>query len=197
MRAHIPIVTLVLLLTLVRFRFGLSVVLGLVCASAALGDGPLFPGAQYAAGDFPTSVAIGDLDGDQVPDLAVPNYWSDNVSVLLGVGDGTFAAPVNYASGSRTRYVAIGDLDGDQVLDLAVANSGTWPTFDGNVSVLLGVGDGTFAAAVNYAAGDGPISVALGDLDGDQAPDLAVANFNSDNVSVLLHQIPGLFQERG
>ena len=67
MRAQIPIVKLV------RFRFGLSVVLGLVCASAALGDGPLFPGAQYGAGDAPSSVAIGDLDGEQVPDLAVAN----------------------------------------------------------------------------------------------------------------------------
>ena len=47
-----------------------------------------------------------------------------------------------------------------------------------------------FAPAVLYAAGDGPTSVAIGDLDGDQAPDLAVANWFSDNVSVLLNQSP-------
>ncbi len=54
-----------------RFRVGMSLVLGLIWTSAAVGDGPLFPGAQYAAGNDPSSAVIGDLNGDQVPDLAV------------------------------------------------------------------------------------------------------------------------------
>ena len=33
-----------------RFRVGVSLVLGLIWTSAAVGDGPLFPGAQYDAG---------------------------------------------------------------------------------------------------------------------------------------------------
>ncbi len=77
------------------------------------GSGPLFPGAQYATGPAPRSVAIGDLDGDQVPDLAVANAYDNSVSVLLGVGDGTFAAPVHYDAGDRPVSVAIGDLDGE------------------------------------------------------------------------------------
>jgi hypothetical protein len=55
------------------------------------------------------------------------------------------------------------------------------------VSVLLNNGDGTFAAHVLYGAGTTPGSVAVGDLDGDGDLDLAVTNFESDNVSVLLH----------
>jgi hypothetical protein len=85
--------------------------------------------------------------------------------------------------------VAIADLDGDQVPDLAVANTG-----DDSVSVLPGIGDGTFAAAAHYAAGDYAYSVAIADLNGDQLLDLAVANFLGDNVSVLLNQcrpLPG------
>ena len=152
---------------------------GLAASEAYAGSGPLFPGAQYAtgngmfaapvhypAGDYPIFVAIGDLDGDQVPDLAVANFNSDNVSVLLGVGEGTFAAAAHYAAGSGPESVAIGDLDGDQVPDLAVANADS-----DNVSVLLGLGDGTFAAAVHYPVGTHPTSVAIGDLDGDQKPD--------------------------
>ncbi len=46
-------------------------------------SGPLFPGAQYAAGDRPESVAIADLNGDFAPDLAVANNYDDNVSVSL------------------------------------------------------------------------------------------------------------------
>ena len=57
------------------------------------------------------------------------------------------------------------------------------------MSVLLGNGDGTFQSAVNYGAGDGPWSVALGDLDGDGALDLAVANWHSDTVSVLINAL--------
>ena len=46
------------------------------------------------------------------------------------------------------------------------------------MSVLLGNGDGTFQAAVNYAAGTTPCSVAVGDFNGDGKTDLAVANYN-------------------
>ncbi|MHC4219824.1 MAG: hypothetical protein ACYSU7_15390, partial [Planctomycetota bacterium] len=102
---------------------------------------PLFAGLKYAAGDAPESVAIGDLDGVNGPDLAVANVWSDDVSVLLNLGDGTFAAAVAYAAGDGPKSVAIGDLDGVNGPDLAVAN---WHSDD--VSVLLNQGDGTFAA---------------------------------------------------
>ncbi len=62
-----------------RFRVGMSLALGLIPTSAALGDGPLFPGAQYAVGVGSRSVAIGDLDGDLVPDLAAAYVASDSV----------------------------------------------------------------------------------------------------------------------
>ncbi len=68
------------------FRVGMSLAFGLIWTSAALGDGPLFPGAQYTAGLGPVSVATGDFNSDQVPDLAVANLSSGTVSVLLGIG---------------------------------------------------------------------------------------------------------------
>jgi ankyrin repeat protein len=51
-----------------------------------------------------------------------------------------------------------------------------------------------FAPAVNYGAGDGPFSVFCADLDGDGDLDLAVANENSDNVSILKNNGDGTFQ---
>ncbi len=125
-------------------------------------------------------MAIGDLDGDGVLDLAVANFDSDDVSVLVGDGAGGFAAATNFAAGNGPRALATGDLDRAGVLDLAVAN------FNSNdVSVLVGDGAGSFAAPTNFAVGGPPVSVAIGDLDGDGDLDLAVANFN--NVSVLLN----------
>jgi len=61
-----------------------------------------------------------------------------------------------------------------------------------NVSVLLGNGDGTFQAAVNYGVGADPYSVAIGDLNGDVKPDLAVANAGSADVAILINEVPDL-----
>jgi len=47
----------------------------------------------------------------------------------------------------------------------------------------------SFQAAVNYAAGSNPWSVAVGDFNGDGKPDLAVANYGSNSVSVLLNSL--------
>ncbi len=112
---------------------------------------PLFGNPEFAAGELPWSVAVGDLDGDLDLDLAVANGDSGDVSVLINNGSGTFAPQVTYAAGSTPRSVAMGDLDGDLDLDLAVANG-----FDNDVSVLLNNGDGTFAPQVTYGAGVAP-----------------------------------------
>ena len=79
-------------------------------------------------------MAIGDLNGDGRPDLAVANFSSDSVSVLLGYGDGTFGAVTDYGTGRYPLAVAIGDLNVDGRPDLAVTNQGS------TVSVLLNRG---------------------------------------------------------
>src|SRR5205814_2304370 len=53
--------------------------------------------------------------------------------------------------------------------------------------VLLGDGKGGMEAMQNFAAGAGAWAVAVGDFNRDGFPDLAVANANSNNVSVLLN----------
>jgi uncharacterized repeat protein (TIGR01451 family) len=64
----------------------------------------------------------------------------------------------------------------------------------GDVSVLLGNGDGTFQPSVNYGAHTQPVSLAVADFNGDGKPDLAAANFGSGDVSVLLGNGDGTFQ---
>ena len=84
--------------------------------------------------------------------------------------------------------MALGDFNGDGKADLAVANSGSL-----NVSVLLGKGDGTFAAAANYPAGNAPYSIAVGDLNGDGTTDLAITEDGDNTVTVLLGNGDGTF----
>jgi uncharacterized delta-60 repeat protein len=144
---------------------------------------------NYPAHLAPQSVAIGQLNGDSKPDLAVANGGSDDVSVLLGNGDGTFKPALNYPAAGGPHSVAIGDLNGDGTRDLAVADR-----VSDAVSILLGNGDGTFRSAVSYDAHRAPWSVAIGDLNADRKPDLVVANALSDDVSVLLGNGDGTFR---
>jgi hypothetical protein len=159
-----------------------------------VGDGSMVAPRSYAVGDDPRGVAIGDLDGDGVPDLAVANLFSDSVSVLLGTGDGGFAPAIDYSVGYRPASVAIGDLDGDGDLDLALPIS----DYDrGKVSLLLNQGDGTFGAALPCSSSPEPRFIAIGDLNGDDIPDLVVAHgYNTNAVSVYLGLGGGAFAPR-
>jgi hypothetical protein len=152
---------------------------------------PFAPAVNYDAGDEPFSVFCADLDGDSDLDLAVANFWSNNVSILKNNGDGTFQAKVDYGTGDMPSSVFCADLDGDLDLDLAVANA-----LSDNVSILKNNGDGTFELDNNYIAGDGPSSVFCANLDGDLDLDLAVTNANSNSVSILMNNSDGTFQTK-
>jgi len=89
---------------------------------------------SYDGGQDPISVAIGDLDVDGKPDIAVASSGSDAVSVLPGNGDGTFGPRTGYPVGSFPASVAIADVDRDGRPDIVVANY-----FSNSVSVLRNV----------------------------------------------------------
>ena len=126
---------------------------------------------DFAVGDSPNSVAVGDFNGDGDPDLVVANEFGESVSVLLGGAGGGFGAATNIATGGFPFAVAVGDFNGDGDPDLAVADA-----FDGVISVLLGSAGGTFTGPTNFPAGSFPAAVAVGDFNGDGDPDLAVAD---------------------
>ena len=178
------------------------------------GDGTFQAAVAYnSGGQNATFVAVGDLNGDGKLDLAVTNQCVTNsncsngvVSVLLGKGDGTFNSAVNYgATGTYSNSVAIGDINGDGHPDLTVSNqcNNSNQCSIGSLSVLLGIGDGTFQAAVDYASGgENAAAIALTDINGDGKLDLLVANEVDSNgnwmdgsvASVLLGNGDGTFQ---
>jgi hypothetical protein len=116
-------------------------------------------------GKNPVSAAIGDFNGDGIPDLAVVNRNDDNVSILLGNGSGGFSAATGspISVGDVPVSIAVGDFNGDGVTDLAVVNNGP-----NNVTILLGNGSGGFSEAAGspVPVGNGPVDVAVEDLNG-------------------------------
>src|SRR5713226_4898934 len=98
-----------------------------------------FPARRdFQVGRYPVSIAVGDFNGDDILDLAVANFYSNDVSILLGRGDGTFRPARNFGVGGMPQSVTVGDFNGDALPDLAVAN-----LYPADVSILLGNGDGT------------------------------------------------------
>ncbi|MBM3318533.1 MAG: VCBS repeat-containing protein, partial [Candidatus Eisenbacteria bacterium] len=144
------------------------------------GGGAFAPAAFYATGTGPRSLALGDLDGDQVLDVACTRLGLSQLSVLLGAGDGSFGPPSSLPTGLRPTDVAIGDLNGDGLADLVVTNRDS-----DDIHLFLGTAGRGFAPAEVFAAGDGPRAVWLADLDGNCSLDLAVALYGADGVAVL------------
>jgi len=74
-------------------------------------------------------IALGDIDGDGKPDVAIAGEYSSSMYLYRNLGiPGSFtsaslATPVAFASGDNSVTVAIGDLDGDGRPDIAIANA--------------------------------------------------------------------------
>ena len=144
---------------------------------------------------FPRSVAVGEFDGDNIPDLAVVNdagAGNGSILILKGNGDGTFQQGNNltFSNLSNLGRLAVADLNGDGKDDLVLPADSV---NSGGVEVLLGNGDGTFRdTGFTPTTVGGASAVAVGDF-GNGFPDLAVTNFLSNTVSVLLGNGSGLF----
>jgi len=107
------------------------------------GKGTFGKPTTYKVPGLPGSIAVGDLNGDHHPDIAIAN--GGFVSILLNTGDGHFYKPVHYsAGGGETPNVVIADLNRDSAPDLVIANGSA------GMVVLLNNGGGTFGKATIY-----------------------------------------------
>ena len=143
-------------------------------------------------GCFPTQ---GDLNGDGKPEIIQVDCDELNyVTVYMNNGDGTFAPGVYYnLTGDLYQFpseAAIGDINGDGNNDIIVTNED-----GGDISVLLGHGDGTFTAeTVNYDVGGFPwMTPIIADFNGDGILDV-VADDDYFNMVFLQSYGDGTFK---
>ncbi len=138
----------------------------------------------------PTSIAVGDLNGDKKPDLATVHPGPGRLTVLLGDGSGDFAeAPGSPIANDQFTYaVGIADFNGDSKPDLVAAG--------GAVLVLLGDGRGAFTPAPGMPPSASSSGIgAIGDLNADGSPDLALTYTGAPpgGINVLLSDGAGSF----
>ncbi|ASW56764.1 VCBS repeat-containing protein [Plantactinospora sp. KBS50] len=177
-----------------RLEDSLSVLLG-------RGDGTFRPARNYAAGLSVNDVAVADFNRDGLPDVALPEFVSNQVEVLLGRPGGRFGQPTAYPIGTGVNEMSLGDFNADGKIDIATTvspdnnrdPSAPPPpagTKGAGVSILLGNGDGTFGGMNVLAVTGAVASVRAVDVTNDGLPDLVGANLNTQSLAVWLNTTP-------
>ncbi|HXN07181.1 MAG TPA: VCBS repeat-containing protein, partial [Nitrospiria bacterium] len=162
---------------------------GSVSVFLGLGNGYFSPaaGSPYKSPDIgsqPVAMAAADINGDGYFDLAVANSGSASVAILLGKPGGIFApasgSPVLLSSSPQ--YILLTDVNLDNRLDLVTANA------NGTISVLNGLGDGTFTPETVYNAGGPGVNLAsleLFDFTDDLLSDMVAFQGGTGNLLFL------------
>ncbi len=153
--------------------------------------GPLFTGFAPIVQVGPPAIA--DFNNDGHLDVAYNTAYSgigpgsqQILQVAFGDGQGNLS---NFGPSNSipSNFIAAGYYNNDGYADIA--------SVDGSeLQILIGNGDGSFKAPVNYAVGSNPEFVLQRDLNGDGHRDLVVVNQDSDNISVLLGNGDGTFR---
>ncbi|CAF3639484.1 unnamed protein product [Rotaria socialis] len=117
--------------------------------------------------------------------IAVANFVSNDVRILLGYANGNFSIRASYSTGdlSGPPSIAIADFNRDCFLGIAVAN---WNSKD--VVLLYGKGDSTFEKPYSYLMGYGSVisTVAIDDFNRDNWTDISVANYGTSHTGIRL-----------
>ncbi len=149
------------------------------------GDGtlkaPLENSIPGFAGGAPTSLVVGDFNGDGNTDVAsLPSLGTESVALMLGNGDGTFQAATVSSYNVEDVFVQLikADVNGDGLSDLVISG------YD-RVYILLGTGNGTFQNPVEFPVIAAYPWIVSSDFNGDGRPDLAVSGGEYD---ILLNQ---------
>ena len=138
----------------------------------------------------PNSIAVGDFNGDAVPDLAieVPHVCgsacgNNKVWIYKSNGDGTFTQGAKFDIGpAAAGYLRVGDINGDLKQDI-ISWSGAH--YGGGAEYALGNGDGTFAAPVRMGVGDESADFILRDMDLDGRLDIITDEYIAWGVVVF------------
>ena len=147
-----------------------------------LGQGLFATAVHYSVASNPRGVSIGYLNPDGFLDLAVQGGGGPT-TVLLGDGAGGMGNRSDWGAGNFAFGNAIGDLNLDGVADIAGAQAGT-----NQVSLLLGLGQGSYQTVPQLLSPSAPRALVISDVNLDSKPDLIVANESSGDLRIFMNQ---------
>jgi hypothetical protein len=136
-------------------------------------------GRKWQNGAESAQPAVGDFDGDRIPDLAIPGIGKGKLTIYRGDGLGGFVRLHRYKIGPGAYSAAATDLNRDGKTDLVVTRNPS------GVMILWGNGRGGFTPGSAFATGVLPRTLTLGDFDQDGSKDLGVLCYRSPDVSIL------------
>ncbi|HUD71216.1 MAG TPA: VCBS repeat-containing protein [Dongiaceae bacterium] len=160
------------------------IVSGIVCLASAFGltlAAPLFPNPiSLVSGQRSQAIAVGEFNGDGIPDLVVGNLFSNDVSLLIGRGDGTFVELSSYPAFGSASAIVVADFNGDGRQDFAVTIE-----YPGRVVSYIGNGQGGFFFRSSIGVGEFPSSIAAITLPGSTVVSLVVGNLYTNDIYVV------------
>lgn len=145
--------------------------------------------SDYAisTGSAVNSIVIRDFNGDNVPDVAVANLKTNNVTILPGRGDRSFREPEIVAQISQPWILMSEDFNNDGKYDLAVS------ALDNPLTILLGDGNGKFETAGTYTGFESARVLKSGDFNKDGNVDIVAFRNKTKNISVMFGDGTGKF----
>ncbi|SHL73918.1 T9SS type A sorting domain-containing protein [Hymenobacter psychrotolerans] len=154
---------------------------------------------HYLTSGGPQDVAVADFTGDGRPDLLSADAASTgqhNLTLMPNRGNGLFQSPSSSVLSHFGSRVTLADLNGDGLLDAAVAG-GSFGGSAGDMSVLLGRGDGHFGPARAWGiSGLGPGFIVARDLTGDNRPEILITHYSNSTFTVYTNDGQGGFPTR-
>ena len=175
----------------VNYSSGTISILRNTGASGSITTNSFAPHVDLVLAGNSSFVAVGDLDGDGKPDLAVADS-SGFISLFQNhctpgnISAGTFAARVDLPAQNGSENVVIGDLDGDGRPELiATAYLPQTMSVYRNLSTPGLLTTNSFAAPVDYGLAGRGHTIALSDISGDGKLDIAEVTELSSELSLF------------
>jgi hypothetical protein len=148
-------------------------------------------GSPFPCGNSPFGIAIGDVNRDGKPDLAIVNSpastsdrtGTNGLTVMLGDGSGKFtrANGSPFEAGAIPNRVAIGDVDGDGINDIVVSDNSS-----DRITLYRMTKNGTVGTASRITVGNHPKGITIADLNGDGKGEIVVCNNGDDDISIIM-----------